>query len=668
MTSITRILALIILFSPLSALAQVQNANEIVVEKSKEKTIIAGKTYYLHTVKKGENIYRISRAYGVTQKDIIYANPDAMSGIKDGQILKIPTEPNAPRNIQQIESDKYIFHIVEEGQTLYHLTQQYKISKEELIRHNPELEVSPLQVGQVVRIPKNPNAPVETDKVNNTPNYEEHKVKRKETKYSIAKDFNITVDELIAANPILNTEDLQIGQTIRIPLKAKPVTTTVVTQPATSVVTTPLNVKKDSIPRTPIATKPVMDTATIKAPVNIKPCGTYMPFSETYNVALLLPLYIEENETITMVDSANTAKDGEKRSIENSEIFQRTANIIEFYQGALIAIDSLKKTGMSLKVYTYDTGKDMQKISNILSKPEMSKMDLIIGPFFTESVEKVAQFALKNHIKLVSPVSINSNVLKNNPTIFQIIPNDSINADAMLKYIGTLDKKNIILVNSNKYADRELVDLYRKKLTINFPGNFKEYVYKANDTQPNFFTVGNVDNIIIVPSGDIVFINDIVSLLNIAAKTASVKVFGMPVWTMFRNIRQDYFHNLEFHYYTSFYTDFNKPYVKNFLLKYRKEYNSEPYYHSGEHYPYTFTKEGFNFAFLGYDVAFYFLQSMSRLGKDFENCLDYQKYDLLHSNFNFQRLNPTSGFINKGVNILEYTKDISVIKVYPNPY
>ena len=127
-TGITRILALIIFFCPLSALAQVQNSNEIVVEKSKEKVLVAGKTYYLHTVKKGENIYRISRAYGVTQKDIIYANPDAMSGIKEGQKLKIPTESNTPRNIQQIESDKYIFHIVEEGQTVYYLTQLRCIS------------------------------------------------------------------------------------------------------------------------------------------------------------------------------------------------------------------------------------------------------------------------------------------------------------------------------------------------------------------------------------------------------------------------------------------------------------------------------------------------------------------------------------------------------------
>jgi hypothetical protein len=51
------------------------------------------------------------------------------------------------------------------------------------------------------------------------------------------------------------------------------------------------------------------------------------------------------------------------------------------------------------------------------------------------------------------------------------------------------------------------------------------------------------------------------------------------------------------------------------------------------------------------------------MGKDFENCITYQKYDMLHANLNFQRLNTTSGFINKGVNILKYTKDYSIVKV-----
>jgi LysM repeat protein/ABC-type branched-subunit amino acid transport system substrate-binding protein len=651
--SIVRIFVVIILCYPVSALIKAQNGNEIVVVMSKEKTIINGKTFYLHTVKKGENIYRISKAYGVTQKDIFYSNPDALSGIKEGQILKIPTDPSTPRNIQQIESDKFIFHITEEGQNVFQLTQQYKISKEELYKYNPELEVSSLQVGQVVRIPKSANVAPEADKIQIVQSYVDHKVKRKETKYAIAKEYNITVDELIAANPILNTEDLQPGQVLRVPVKTK-----------TEIVPVPVAIKKDTVTKPPviITTDYPVDNP-VTNPLVTKPCGFYKAFSETYNVALLLPLFLEENETLVMIDSANLAKEGAKRSLESSEIYQRTANILEFYQGALLAIDSLKRAGMSLKLYTYDTGKDTQKITRILNRPEMAKMDLIIGPFFTEAVEKVAPFALKNQIKLVSPVSVNSNMLKNNPYVFQIIPNDSVNGDAMLNFIATYPNKNIVLINSNKQEDKAMVDLYRKKLMAVSP-NFKEYHYRANNSQPNFYLADKVDNLVVIPSGDLNIINDVFSQLNTAAKTYSIKVFGLPVCTMFKNVRQDYFYNLEFHYYTSFYIDYDASNIKNFLFKYKKYYNTQPYYHNKENYPYQFTKEGFNFAFLGYDATFYFLECLGRSGKNFENCLDTQKYEMLHTNLNFQRINPSSGWLNKGVNILKYSKDFYITKVF----
>src|SRR5512145_2255533 len=118
------------IFISIASFGQAPTGNVVVVEVSKEKTTINGKTYYLHTVKKGENLYRISRAYNITQKDIIIANPEAISGVvKDGQILKIPTESLNIPGIQQIESDNFIHHVTEEQQTIFFLTQKYAVSK-----------------------------------------------------------------------------------------------------------------------------------------------------------------------------------------------------------------------------------------------------------------------------------------------------------------------------------------------------------------------------------------------------------------------------------------------------------------------------------------------------------------------------------------------------------
>jgi LysM repeat protein len=620
--------------------SQVPNGNDVVVEISKEKIVVNGKSFFLHKVRKGENLYRISKAYNVTQRDIIIANPEAISGnIKDGQTLRIPLETSPNNNVPQIQSDNFIYHITEDKQTIFFITQKYKITQEELFKYNPELQYSPLQVGQVVKIPKTPNAPVGADKFRPIVKYIEHKVERKETKYSISQLYSISVDELIATNPILNTEDLKKGQILQIPVKSE-----------TEVIALPIINKPDTV-------KPITE-----APKETMPCDSYKTFSETINVSILLPVFLEGNETLAMLDSIND----EKRNYETNEVYQLTANLLEFYQGALLALDSLKKAGMSVTLHIYDTGKDNQKINSILAKPELAKMNLIIGPltYNTETLDKVAQFALKNQIKMVSPVSSNIKILKNNPYVFQINANEAFNIDTELRYISsTYANKNIILVNSNKYQDKDTFELYKNKLSAYFPNQFKVFNYNDNPKQISLLLQNNVDNLVIIPSEQEAIVKTILNHLNYLPKSHSVKVFGLPGWAIFRGVEQEFLHNLEFQYATSFYVDFKAASTRNFLNKYKLFYKTAPSYHTKDNSPQFFAKDGYNFAFLGYDVTFYFLNSMGRMGKNFENCFGQQKIDLLHTNIIFERLDNQSGYLNKGVNILKYTKDYTIERV-----
>lgn len=630
-------LLLFLFFIPLAVVGQVQNNADVTVQVSKEKIKIKGDTYYLHTVKKGENLYRICKAYGVTSKDIVIVNPETISGsVKEGQILKIPVNPAALKNVSQIEDDKFIRHIVEDGQTVFFLSQKYKISKEDLYKYNPELEVSPLQKGQIVNIPKNLSIPPGKVVVRNTPKFEEYKVKRKETKYSITRQFNITVDELIAANPVLNSEDLQVGQIIQIPVKEN----------------------AESIKTTPEKTESLF--------VNSKPRenSSYIPFSENYKIALFIPFFLDENETISMVDSINGTSDNDKHP-EVNDIFQKTQNFIEFYQGILLAIDSLKKCGMKLTLYTYDTGRDTNKINNILKKPELAGVDLIIGPFYADPAERVARFCQAHGIKMVSPASNNNKLLINNPNVFEVIPNESLYADASLNYIECIANRYVIFIQSDRPGDKRISELYRQKLdTRHMP--YKLFNYNDNSNQLNALLNSNKDNIIVFPSEDEGLVNIIFPILNKQIIKDTIKVFGMPLCVKFKKIADlDYFYNLNFHYPSTFYTDFaNNKLLQQFLSKYKAFNFGEPYYHNRDDYPYLFTSEGFNFAYLGYDIGFYFLNCLGHYGKDFENYLDLNHPDLLHTTFSFEKFDNQSGFINKGVNIIRYTPEYTVEKIW----
>lgn len=66
--------------------------SQVVVERSKNKVVIAGVAYYVHQVKKGETAYSISKAYGISVENLTKENPPAVYGINEGQSLRIPVQ------------------------------------------------------------------------------------------------------------------------------------------------------------------------------------------------------------------------------------------------------------------------------------------------------------------------------------------------------------------------------------------------------------------------------------------------------------------------------------------------------------------------------------------------------------------------------------------------
>jgi LysM repeat protein len=120
---------------------------------------VNGKEYYVHTIEKGQTVYGISKMYGISDKDLIDANPQAASGIRAGDTLLIPvkkeTVENKPKVTQPGDAD-YIRHKVEKGETLYRLSVKYGVSVEEILKCNEGLDLG-LKEGSVIRIPRKGN-------------------------------------------------------------------------------------------------------------------------------------------------------------------------------------------------------------------------------------------------------------------------------------------------------------------------------------------------------------------------------------------------------------------------------------------------------------------------------------------------------------------------------
>ena len=69
------------------------------VHKTRSSAIINGQKYYLHTVEKGQTLFAIAKFYQRDVNDIVIDNPEAIDGIKPGQILKIHINKKNPSEL-----------------------------------------------------------------------------------------------------------------------------------------------------------------------------------------------------------------------------------------------------------------------------------------------------------------------------------------------------------------------------------------------------------------------------------------------------------------------------------------------------------------------------------------------------------------------------------------
>lgn len=184
-----------------------------------------GKVFVLHQVDAKETLYSISRRYSAKVEDIKAANPDMGEAIKIGQTLRIPFKGTA-QNIGTTTSapaDKNAkTHTIEKKETLYSISKEYGVTVEELTKANPGIE-NGLKEGQTIRIPASgKTAPVEKEVPRNG---KIHQVEAKETLFGISRKYNVSVDEIKKANPQL-IDGLKEGMEIVIPEKSSKTTAT----------------------------------------------------------------------------------------------------------------------------------------------------------------------------------------------------------------------------------------------------------------------------------------------------------------------------------------------------------------------------------------------------------------------------------------------------------
>lgn len=565
--------------------------------------------YFLHTVTKGQSLYSISSMYNVTIDDIVRLNPGSDKQIREGAALKIPQATTT-------NSDKPVFHTIQAGETLYRLSVKYNVTTQAICEANPGLSTENFRSGQVIIIPVQSDSkpqketPKTEEQVNTNVKMNDwkdmHKVERKETIFSISREYGITEEELIAANPELKTGKLKKGTFLFIPYGK--------------------NDKKKESESQPI-TKELTNEEVFSQNEELK------KDIKTIKAAVMLPF----------MAGTSTNMDEQVR-------------MVEYYEGFLMAVDSLKKQGVSIDLYTYDTKGREATLNSILSKKEMKNMDIIFGPAKAQDIDVLATFADKNNIRLVVPFAPKVDEVFKNPHIYQInTPQSYLYSEVYEHFTRKFSDSNVIFLNASN-GDREK-DEFIKGMKTELRNN--GISYRDFTVTDNFYEITTVmdtlrNNIFIPTSGkSTALVKILPQLTQIRRERPNymMNLFGYPEWQTYTNDYLASFYEIDTYFYSSFYTNNLFPAAVHFTNSYRRWYSKD----MANIYP--------KYGMLGYDTGYFFLKGLSKYGNKLEENLNSIQVTPIQTGFKFERVNNWGGFINRKVFFVHFSKDYELIKL-----
>lgn len=584
----------------------VKSAGVINYTISQDTTKRVGKGGSTHVVQPKETWYSIARHYKVPVNELINANP-GIEILKIGMNVVIPGVSEASKVI----TGGYAEHTVMPQETLYSLAKKYNTTVDELKRLNPSV-ADGLRVSQILMVPAT-HAKDDVPKIQVTDTvYVIHKIGRKETLYGLSKQYSVEQNEILKANPEFDGK-LRKGDFIRIPRYVK-------------------DVRPFVNPDTVIMGRDI-DKHAVGVP-DKKPCAATPDQKAQYNIALLVPLQLE------LVDSISVSN----LSGLNSAPEYSSFDFIQFYEGAVIAADSMARLGMNVKVHVFDVdyGDNVNKTRRILNKPELAEMDLIIGPFFAESFDLVAEFAKTRKIPIVNPLSRRTELVKDNEYIIKMQPTPWAQYNTLTRYIMTAHSKdNIIIVRRNAEENNSMANVIKSTLAADTEMTHVETLYSTNGWSGiSKHLSASKPNLVIILTNDKAILPAILRDLSYKADAMDIAVVGLPEWEELE-LDYDYLMELKAHFIKPWFVDYSDPAVKSFIRKYREQYAGEP--------------EVDKYAYLGYDATLYFLSALHSYGKNFVECLEDFRRPGLSNNLIFIK-SQNGGFENYGTTIFKYNE------------
>ena len=555
--------------------------------------LVDGRKHIAHTVQAGQTLYALGRHYAVSVDAIVRANPAAAQGLSIGQTLLIPVDAQVKKELKTAPAlaGGELAHTVAKKETLFGIARKYGVGEADLLARNP-VALGGLQVGKVLFIPvakvteaAGQTAPASDDKST------QHLVMPGETLFALGQRYGVKPEAIMAANGGL-PQGLMAGTYLRIPAK-------------------------------------VVEPEPVAEPVPVRSAE-----GGTARVALLLPFNMTKNDSALSRASAG-----------GKTMYPATDAAVQFYAGALIALDSLAGQGLRVDLSVFEVDDAPGMWSAVQGEPGLRDAELSIGPFYRAATEQFAQRLAGTHF--VCPAPLSNKVLLGHPNVSKVQSGRPDQLQQIARYVAARHAHdNIILCSPDNATDKEIRGQVQRTLDealASQPGRLRDSVLVVNGTKNVMADViaklnPAQQNVVVAASEDIEFVTGLVRTLAGLAKEKRIVLIGLSAWMGMETLEAPHLEALKTCVPVSTWIDHEDPAVQRFIREYRERWTNEPQ----------------EWAFLGFDVTYFYVTALHRFGPSFPDHFAEVDTRPLHLTFRLRKTGEESGWRNETGTILRY--------------
>lgn len=387
---------------------------------------VGGRSYYKHLVASGDTIYALSKAYNVSEQQILESNEGVTSAT-----LKVDSYIYIPR-VAQVESKavdkkRFITHSVKSGDTIYSIARKYKVSVATLERDNPNVDIERIAPGMEILVRRSERGYATMDDIDKEQRKRdaevvlksnEYRVVAGETVYSLSRRFGLSEETFMEINSLKSPRDLKDGMIV---IRTKPME---VVPESAEVAPSP-----EEQPVVATSEEDVVDVVATESPVSDAHAPIFDKFApeQKLRTLLMLPFHKEGKVNSTAVD---------------------------FYRGVLLAMEELREEGYDIELSVLDTQGSEAVVEDIVAyDPQFYGTHLIIGPVYEDEISKVLPYATEAHIPVVSPLADITSL--SGSVLFQMQTENSHKYD---RFAEIFDGSREVVVIHTSSVDREYMD------------------------------------------------------------------------------------------------------------------------------------------------------------------------------------------------------------------